>query len=84
MQNYLKNCTNLVQFVVRISQNYFPRVVKAYEEELATTQQQQKEKEGTKSRSSTANNTEEEDGEWPHQTRNKVYHFVESSELHSL
>ncbi len=58
--------------MVPISHNYFPRVVKACEEELASTQQQQKEKEVTRSRSSAANNTEEEEGERPHQTRNKL------------
>ena len=32
LQTHLKNCPNLVKFVVRISQNYFPKVVKAWEE----------------------------------------------------
>jgi metaxin len=31
LQNYLKNCGNLVKFVVRVSQNYFPRVVAAWD-----------------------------------------------------
>jgi hypothetical protein len=76
VQNYLKNCKNLVQFVVRISQNYFPRVVKAYEEELArNTNQEQQEKQSSKKRAphtTTTNGEEGEDEEWPHQTRNKV------------
>lgn len=73
LQNYLKNCKNLVQFVVRISNNYFPRVVKAFEEEQA-----RQEKTTTAGNSSTNNsssskrNTEEEDEEWPHQGRNKL------------
>ena len=52
--------------MVRISQNYFPRVVKAYEEELARSQEQQQ------STTTTPTTTSEEEEVWPHQTRNKV------------
>jgi len=78
LQNYLNNCDNLVKFVVRISQNYFPSVVKSYEE------QKQKQAPGSSSggasgdQDSTNNNTnkpqdsDETEEEWPNQTRNKV------------
>ena len=32
LQNYLRNCGNLEKFVVRVGQNYFPKVVKEWEE----------------------------------------------------
>ena len=68
LQNYLSSCTNLVKFVVRISQNYFPRVVKSYDE-----RSREEENKG-RSRPTTQEKPEEEKEEdaWPHQTRNKI------------
>jgi hypothetical protein len=63
--------------VVRISQNYFPRVVKAYDEEQArTTEQQQQQEQARSKRAPPTSTGEEEDEEWPHQTRNKVTRTV--------
>jgi len=67
LQNYLNNCDNLVKFVVRISQNYFPQVVTAYEEKQRQSSKQEREKQKTKE----AEGTEEVEV-WPNQTRNKV------------
>ena len=67
LQNYLSSCTNLVKFVVRISQNYFPRVVKSYEE----TSRHQESKPRSTNTEEGKEQTEEEDL-WPHQTRNKI------------
>ncbi|XP_023338081.1 metaxin-3 [Eurytemora carolleeae] len=66
LQNYLKNCSNLVRFVVRISQNYFPKVVKSFDER--GHQEQKSEQGSTEGRQE----AEEREAEWPNQTRNKV------------
>lgn len=65
LQNYLKNCSNLVKFTVRISQNYFPKVVKAWEESS-------KESVNNKGDSSNETTGVQEDESWPNQGRNKV------------
>jgi len=68
LQNYLNNCGNLVKFVVRISQNYFPKVVKSYDEQqLNKNKQSQQQHSGGDS-----NATDDADEVWPNQTRNKV------------
>ena len=64
LQNYLKNCNNLVKFVVRISQNYFPKVVKNYEEKSL---KEEHEKEPPKQESNA-----EEEKPWENETRNKI------------
>jgi len=70
LQNYLKNCSNLTQFVVRISQNYFPKVVKAYEEK---SQEKDKPSQSGKSSSDSKKKTEEpEEDAWPNERRNKI------------
>ena len=66
-QNYLKNCSNLVKFVVRISHNYFPKVVKNYEERSQKEEKEEKEKTSSKNE---ANDEEEEPLQ--NETRNKV------------
>jgi len=77
LQNYLNNCDNLVKFVVRISQNYFPNVVKAFEEQKRTGGQQSP-KNGNNNNNNNSNSrsrpqdTEEAEEDWPNQTRNKV------------
>ena len=66
LQNYLKNCNNLVKFVVRVSQNYFPKVVKAWDE----SQQSQSSK-----KSSEEGRTESHGGaveEWPNKRRDQI------------
>ena len=66
LQNYLNSCDNLVKFVVRISQNYFPKVVKAYEEKLVNNPSEQSKT------NNTAQAAGDEEEAWPHETRNKV------------
>jgi metaxin len=34
LQNHLKACTNLVAFVGRVSQNYFPQIAFEYEKKM--------------------------------------------------
>lgn len=66
LQNYLKNCNNLVKFVVRVSQNYFPKVVKAWDE----SQQNQSSK-----RAPEESRTENHGGtvdEWPNKRRDQI------------
>merc|ERR1712241_811747 len=70
LQNYLNSCTNLVKFVVRISQNYFPRVVKSYEEK--SREEQSKPRNKPSGDTQQADDQEEEEEGWPHQTRNKI------------
>jgi metaxin len=70
LQNYLKNCGNLVKFVVRISQNYFPKVVSAYdskqsEKGSSRTGTSEEEKKPTEEK-------KQESEEWPNQRRNKL------------
>jgi len=66
LQNYLKNCNNLMKFVVRVGQNYFPRVVKAWNE---AKQAQPKQKEENKTRS---RDSESETELWPNKRRNQL------------
>ena len=66
LQNHLKNCGNLVKFVVRISQNYFPKVVKSYEEQ--TVREEKKNATPKKEPSSDGGEVEA----WPHEKRNKI------------
>lgn len=69
LQNYLKNCANLSKFVVRVSQNYFPKIVKAYEENSRTSQTEST----TKNDESENDSTNQEGGEsWPNEKRNKI------------
>ena len=66
LQNYLKNCNNLVKFVVRVSQNYFPKVVKAWDE----SQQNQNSK-----KASEEGQRENHGGtvdEWPNKRRDQI------------
>ena len=65
LQNYLNNCTNLVKFVVRISQNYFPKVVKRWEERPNRNEQ---------SSSQPSPDSADSPGEepWPNENRNKM------------
>ena len=70
LQNYLKACGNLVKFVVRISQNYFPNVVSAYE-----LKDREEKKGGSSSGSgegAAAEKAKKDDEEWPNETRNKL------------
>ena len=69
LQNYLSSCTNLVKFVVRVSQNYFPRVVQSYEEK--SREEQNKARSKPSSEKAEEQEEEQEEG-WPHQTRNKI------------
>jgi len=74
LQNYLKNCSNLVKFVVRISQNYFPKVVKSYEDQSRKEEKEEKEK------SSSKPDTQDEEFEpIQNETRNKVVFGLLSS-----
>lgn len=68
LQNYLKNCDNLVKFVVRVNQNYFPRVVKAWEEEKQTKAQPKEEREEGRGEN---RDSSEADG-WPNKRRNQI------------
>jgi len=73
LQNYLKNCTNLVKFTVRISQNYFPKVVKNWEEKQRENSSNSTSGPSSNSSSSTSPTSGEEGEEaWPNQGRNKV------------
>lgn len=75
LQNYLNNCTNLVKFVARISQNYFPSVVKRFEEGEKSKKQQKKQQQQQEQQQKNNNNSNqntEESEEWPNQTRNKL------------
>jgi len=69
LQNYLKNCTNLVRFVVKISQNYFPQTVREWEEKNQKEEQQKKNNSKQKKKET---RTETEEEVWPHETRNKI------------
>jgi len=69
LQNYLKNCSNLVKFVVRISQNYFPKIVKAYEEKSHEQEKSKQPKEDSANQSTQA----PEEEAWPNERRNKVF-----------
>ena len=67
LQNYLNNCTNLVKFVVRISQNYFPKVVKRWDD--------RPNKDDHQSSSQPSPDSSDRPGEepgWPNETRNKM------------
>jgi len=70
LQNYLKSCTNLAKFVVRISQNYFPKVVKAYEEK--SHEDKSKSSQSKPNTDDTHKPTDEEEDLWPNQRRNKI------------
>jgi len=69
LQNYLKNCSNLVKFTVRISQNYFPKVVKSWEE---SSNRGGEGDTGSNSRDSNTATDSSEGESWPNQGRNKV------------
>jgi len=73
LQNYLNGCTNLVKFVVRISQNYFPSVVKRFDDSQSSKDQQQQQQKQQQQKSGQATQEdEEEEADWPHQNRNKL------------
>lgn len=67
LQNYLKNCDNLVRFVVRVSQNYFPRVVKAWEESKESKARPPPKSEGEQGKTGG-----EQGEEWPNKRRNQI------------
>jgi len=67
LQNYLKNCNNLVKFVVRVSQNYFPKVVKAWDE----SQQNQNSTKASEDAGQRENHGGTVD-EWPNKRRNQI------------
>jgi len=66
LQNYLKNCNNLVKFVVRVSQNYFPKVVKAWDE---SQQNQNSKKASEEGRMENHGGTVDE---WPNKRRDQI------------
>ena len=66
LQNYLKNCNNLVKFVVRVSQNYFPKVVKAWDESQQNESSKKAPEEGrTENHGGTVD-------EWPNKRRDQI------------
>ena len=70
LQNYLSNCSNLVKFVVRISQNYFPKVVKRHEEK--TAREETASSSSSQQQSGAGGAEAEQEPPWPHETRTKV------------
>lgn len=71
LQNYMKNCSNLVRFVVKISQNYFPQTVKAWDEKN-NNEEESRNKKKNESKKKKENSKGEEENAWPHETRNKI------------
>ena len=66
LQNYLKNCNNLVKFVVRVGQNYFPKVVKAWDDSKLNQSSKKTSEDGQQ---------ENQGGtveEWPNKRRNQI------------
>nr|CAD7200573.1 unnamed protein product [Timema douglasi] len=57
LQNHLKACTNLVKFVVRVTQRYFPTAAQEYE---------------AKRRAEEIKKTRESEKEFPHKRRNQL------------
>ena len=72
LQNYLKACGNLVKFVVRISQNYFPNVVSANELWDREEKSSSGGGGGGSSEATGAEKAKKDDEEWPNETRNKL------------
>lgn len=73
LQNYMKNCSNLVRFVVKISQNYFPQTVKAWDDKNLNDEEiRNKKKNESKKKKESSRGGDTEENMWPHETRNKI------------
>jgi len=72
LQNYLKACGNLVKFVVRISQNYFPKVVSAYDGKQSEKNNSSSSTETPGEEKRAKEEKKQEGEEWPNQRRNKL------------
>jgi len=70
LQNYLKGCTNLSKFVVRVSQNYFPKIVKAYEEKVHDNDKSNEANASSDTKNTSSTDPEEES--WPNERKNKI------------
>lgn len=71
LQNYVKNCENLVKFTSRVSINYFPKVVKAWEASSSSNDKPSS-SESKKDESKTEKSKTEPDTSWPHEGRDKI------------
>eukprot|EP00088_Acartia_fossae_P016312 TRINITY_DN19127_c0_g1_i3.p1 TRINITY_DN19127_c0_g1~~TRINITY_DN19127_c0_g1_i3.p1 ORF type:complete len:341 (-),score=55.41 TRINITY_DN19127_c0_g1_i3:207-1229(-) len=72
LQNYLKGCSNLVRFVVKVSQNYFPQTVKAWDDKNNMEEEKRQKKNNESKKKKEKQPDSEEDLTWPNETRNKV------------